>query len=47
KYILLVFPASIMLFGISDVITHAKPIPASWIVCLFLSISFLSKNEPQ
>ena len=38
KYILLVFPASI---------THAKPIPASWIVCLFLSISFLSKNEPQ
>ncbi|EJF9052744.1 O-antigen ligase domain-containing protein, partial [Escherichia coli] len=47
KYILLVFPASIMLFGISDVITHAKPIPASWIVCLFLSISFLSKKEPQ
>ncbi len=24
KYILLVFPVSIMLFGISDVITHAK-----------------------
>ncbi|EFH3504650.1 O-antigen ligase domain-containing protein, partial [Escherichia coli] len=47
KYILLVFPASIMLFGISDVITHAKPIPASWIVCLFLSTSFLSKKEPQ
>ncbi|MFP1455500.1 hypothetical protein ACLB1O_24880 [Escherichia coli] len=41
----LVFPASIMLFGISDVITHAKPIPASWIVCLFLSTSFFVKKN--
>lgn len=45
KYLLLVFPASIMLFGISDVITHDKPIPASWIVCLFLSASLLGKKD--
>lgn len=38
NYILLVFPLSIGLFGVSDVITHAKPIPASWIVSLLLSV---------
>ncbi len=45
KYLLLVFPATIMLFGISDVITHDKPIPASWIVCLLLSVLFLSNQD--
>ncbi|WP_233149011.1 O-antigen ligase family protein [Shimwellia pseudoproteus] len=38
NYSLLVFPLAIFLFGLSDVITHAKPIPASWIVGLLLSI---------
>lgn len=46
RYDLLVFPASIILFGISDVITHDKPIPASWIICLLLS-SLLLKNKRQ
>lgn len=46
RYALLVFPASIILFGISDVITHDKPIPASWIICLLLS-SLLLKNKRQ
>lgn len=45
KLLLVVFPISIILFGLSDVITHDKPIPAAWIVCLFLSISLLSKKE--
>jgi len=44
RYVLLVFPAAIILFGISDVITHDKPIPASWIICLLLS-SLLLKNK--
>lgn len=44
-YLLLVFPSSIILFGLSDVITHAKPIPASWIVCLMLSIAVLGKKK--
>lgn len=47
QYFLLVFPASIMLFGISDVITHDKPIPASWIVCLFLSVLLLNNKKEQ
>lgn len=46
KYLLLVFPATIMLFGISDVITHDKPIPASWIICFFLS-SLLPVNKEE
>ncbi|POT55837.1 ligase [Citrobacter amalonaticus] len=47
QYLLLVFPAAIILFGLSDVITHAKPIPAAWIVCLFLSTSLLTKKEEE
>ncbi|WP_333495447.1 O-antigen ligase family protein [Kluyvera sp. CHPC 1.251] len=46
RYVLLVFPAAIILFGISDVITHDKPIPASWIICLLLS-SLLLKNKEK
>lgn len=46
RYVLLVFPAAIMLFGISDVITHDKPIPASWIICLLLS-TLLLKNKSK
>lgn len=47
KYLLIIFPVSIMLFGLSDVITHDKPIPAAWIVCLFLSASLLGKKEEK
>lgn len=48
RYVLLVFPAAIMLFGLSDVITHDKPIPASWIICLFLSTLVLKdKNKVE
>ncbi|GKX60924.1 O-antigen ligase family protein [Leminorella grimontii] len=47
EYLLLVFPLSIILFGISDVITHAKPIPSSWIVSLLLSILFLSAEKRE
>lgn len=47
KYLLLVFPLSIILFGLSDVITHAKPIPASWIIALFLSILLLSDKREK
>lgn len=43
-YLLLVFPVSIIMFGLSDVITHDKPIPAAWIVCLFLSASLLGNK---
>ena len=38
QFLLLVFPVSIILFGLSDVITHAKPIPAAWITCMLLSV---------
>ena len=49
KYLLLAFPMTMVLFGQSDVIIHAKPIPASWIITLYLSILLLNdmpkKNE--
>lgn len=49
KYLLLAFPMTMVLFGLSDVIIHAKPIPASWIITLYLSILLLNdmpkKNE--
>lgn len=45
NYLLLVFPAAIIMFGLSDVITHAKPIPASWIVSLLLSIAVLGNKK--
>lgn len=47
KYLLLTFPAAIILFGFSDVLMHAKPIPAAWIVCLFLSVLLLGKKEEK
>lgn len=49
KYLLLAFPMTMVLFSLSDVIIHAKPIPASWIITLYLSILLLNdvpkKNE--
>ncbi|WP_278807783.1 O-antigen ligase family protein [Obesumbacterium proteus] len=49
KYLLLAFPMTMVLFGLSDVIIHAKPIPASWIITPYLSILLLNdmpkKNE--
>ncbi|QKJ89051.1 O-antigen ligase family protein [Paramixta manurensis] len=45
KALLVIFPIAMMLFGISDVIMHAKPIPASWIITLFLSSLLLSNNK--
>jgi O-antigen ligase len=51
KYLLLAFPMTMVLFGLSDVIIHAKPIPASWIITLYLSILLLNeapkKNETK
>lgn len=46
-YLLLVFPASLMLFGVSDVLTHAKPIPAAWITCLLLAALALGQSRQQ
>ena len=43
KYILLAFPMAMVFFGLSDVIIHAKPIPASWIITLYLSILLLNE----
>lgn len=47
QFLLLVFPVSIILFGLSDVITHAKPIPAAWITCMLLSVLMLRNNESK
>lgn len=43
KYLLLAFPMAMILFGLSDVIIHAKPIPASWIITFYLSILLLNE----
>ncbi|WP_232001884.1 O-antigen ligase family protein [Shimwellia blattae] len=44
NYGLLVFPLAIFLFGLSDVVTHAKPIPASWIVSLLLAVILCNES---
>lgn len=39
--LILMFLFALMLFGISDVTMHAKPIPSAWIVCLYLFCSLV------
>lgn len=43
--ILLSFLLTMILFGLSDVIMHAKPIPSSWIITLYLSCAFLLASK--
>ncbi|WP_347254075.1 O-antigen ligase family protein [Leminorella grimontii] len=43
--ILLSFVLAMFLFGLSDVIMHAKPIPSSWIITLYLSCAFLLASK--
>ncbi|MTD38201.1 O-antigen ligase domain-containing protein [Erwinia sp. CPCC 100877] len=39
--LVLMFLFALVLFGISDVTMHAKPIPSAWIVCLYLFCSLV------
>ena len=39
--LVLMFLFALLLFGISDVTMHAKPIPSAWIVCLYLFSSLV------
>lgn len=47
NFLLIVFPLSMILFGISDVVIHAKPIPAAWILTFYLSIAFLNGKQRE
>lgn len=43
--LILTFLIAMLLFGISDVIMHAKPIPSSWLTTLLLFCSLISERR--